>query len=217
MRGRSPARLVVIAKAPVPGVSKTRLTPPCTPVQAAALAAAALADTLAAVTAVRGARPLLALEGNPGPWKPPGLDVVPQRGGGLDERLAAAFGDAGGPALLIGMDTPQVTPALLERCLGALASPGVDAVLGMAADGGWWAMGMRRPTDAAVRGIPMSTPVTGQRQWERLRELGWTVGALPVLRDVDGWGDALAVPVAASSAFGEAVASVRAALPVGAR
>ena len=102
--------IAVIAKAPVAGRSKTRLTPPCTPEQAAALASAALADTLAAVAATPGARRVLVLDGAPGPWLRPGFEVLAQRGAGLAERLAAAFADIGEPALVVGMDTPQLTP-----------------------------------------------------------------------------------------------------------
>ena len=108
--------VLVIAKAPVPGRSKTRLCPPCTPEQAARVAEAALGDTLAAVLATPGIRPVLALDGAPGPWLPPGFDVVPQRGVGLDERLACAFEDAGGASFLVGMDTPQLTPHDADRC-----------------------------------------------------------------------------------------------------
>ena len=94
--------LLVIAKAPVAGRVKTRLTPPCSPADAAGLAAAALADTLAAVArSRRAARRVLVLDGEPGPWIPRGFDVLPQRGDGLAARLAAAFCDVGGPALLI--------------------------------------------------------------------------------------------------------------------
>jgi glycosyltransferase A (GT-A) superfamily protein (DUF2064 family) len=100
-------KLLVIAKAPEPGRSKTRLCPPCSPEQAAALAEAALTDTLRAVAATPADERVLVLDGTPGDWLPEGFRVVPQRGDGLDERLAAAFADAGGPALLIGMDTPQ--------------------------------------------------------------------------------------------------------------
>src|SRR4051794_33440895 len=98
------ATLIVIAKEPVPGRVKTRLTPPYTAAEAAYLAEAALADTLAAVVAAPAGRRILALAGRPGRWLPSGVRVVPQRGSGLDERLANAFADAGGPAVLIGMD-----------------------------------------------------------------------------------------------------------------
>jgi len=68
----------------------------------------ALADTLHAVLAAPARRRLLVLDGEPGAWLPPGFDVVPQCGGGLDERLAAAFAAVSGPALLIGMELAPV-------------------------------------------------------------------------------------------------------------
>jgi rSAM/selenodomain-associated transferase 1 len=202
--------LLVIAKAPVPGRVKTRLCPPCTPVQAAELARAALRDTLAAAAATqRAGRRVLLLDGEPGPWVPRGFEVVPQRGFGLAERLAHGFADVGGPALLIGMDTPQVTPALLAASVRALEAPGVDAVLGPAADGGWWALGLRRPEPRALSGVPMSTPDTCRRQRRRLASLGLRCAALPVLRDVDTIGDALAVArEAPSPAFGSTLTAL---------
>jgi hypothetical protein len=188
-RGPEPATtLLVIAKQPVPGRVKTRLVPPCTHEQAAALAEAALADTLNAVLMAPAARRILVLEGEPGPWLPPGFDILPQRRGPLDERLAAAFAAVHGPALLIGMDTPQVTPGLL-----AVDWQAADAVFGPAADGGFWALGLRRPDPALLRGVPMSTPVTGAIQRARLLSAGLRVADLPQLRDVDTAADAVAV------------------------
>ncbi len=186
--------LVVIAKEPRPGRSKTRLCPPCTSEEAARLAAAALADTLEAVAAAptRGRR-VLALEGEPGPWLPAGFEVVPQRGGGLDERLAGAFDAVGGPALLVGMDTPQLTPTLLAEGAAVLHEPGVDAALGPASDGGYWAIGLREPDPDVFLGVPMSTANTGPAQAARLRALGMRFVELPLLRDVDTIADARAV------------------------
>jgi uncharacterized protein len=180
--------LLVIAKQPVPGRVKTRLVPPCTYEQAAALAEAALADTLHAVLSAPARRRVLVLDGEPGPWLPPGFDVVPQCGGPLDERLAAAFDAVDGPALLIGMDTPQVTPALLTVDWRA-----ADAFFGPAADGGFWALGLRAPDPALLRGVPMSTSVTGAVQRARLVAAGLRVADLPELRDVDTAVDALGV------------------------
>lgn len=185
--------LIVIAKAPVPGRSKTRLCPPCTPEQAARIAEAALVDTLAAAADTPASRRVLALEGAPGPWLPAGFEVLVQRGDGLDERLASAFEDVGGPALLIGMDTPQITPALLSAAIDELLSPDTDAVLGLAEDGGWWAMGLRTPDRRAVEGVPMSTGHTGRAQVDRLEELGLRVRMLPALRDIDCFADAVDV------------------------
>ncbi|MFF9815131.1 DUF2064 domain-containing protein [Streptomyces sp. NPDC014006] len=180
--------LLVIAKEPRPGRVKTRLTPPFTPQQAAALAEAALADTLAAVAAAPAARRLLVLDGSPGPWLPPGFDVVPQCAGGLDERLAAALAGCDGPALLIGMDTPQVTPRLLD-----VDFTDGDAWFGPAEDGGFWALGLASPDPRLVRGVPMSTPTTGAVQRRRLVAAGLRVRDMPRLRDVDTADDAAAV------------------------
>ena len=184
----SPATLLVMAKQPIPGRVKTRLVPPCTYEQAAALAEAALADTLHTLLAVRAKRRVLVLDGRPGSWLPPGFDVVPQCGGPLDERLADAFAAVRGPALLIGMDTPQVTPGLLTVDWRV-----ADAVFGPAVDGGFWALGLRVPDPALLRGVPMSTPSTGAIQRSRLVAAGLRVADLPRLRDVDTAADAMAV------------------------
>jgi rSAM/selenodomain-associated transferase 1 len=200
--------LIVIAKAPISGRVKTRLCPPCSPEEAASIAEASLADTLVAVRGVAGTRAVVALDGAAGEWVPDGVRVIPQRGDGLAARIAAAFDDVGGPALLIGMDTPQVSPAgLAEACL-LLAAPGVDAVLGRALDGGWWAMGLRRSDARAFHGVAMSTDRTFEQQRSRLRSMGLRVEGLPAMRDVDTPGDAIAVAASVpGSRFAYAVAS----------
>jgi rSAM/selenodomain-associated transferase 1 len=201
------AALMVLAKAPRPGHSKTRLCPPCTPRGAAALARAALADTLDAILATPAARRVLVLDGPVGDWLVPGIEVAAQRGAGLDERLAHAFADVGGPALLVGMDTPQVTRDDLARGLERLLAPGVDAVLGPATDGGYWAVGLRTAQLEAFLGVPMSTAWTGRAQDARLRRLGLRVALLPALRDVDRIADARAVAaMAPAGRFARALA-----------
>jgi rSAM/selenodomain-associated transferase 1 len=198
------ATLAVIAKAPAPGRSKTRLCPPLSSIEAAELAEAALRDTLRAVVDAAAGRAALVLDGRPGPWLPAGVEVIPQRGDGLDERLANAFSDLQGPALIIGMDTPQVSPALLERGVRSLRS--TDAVLGPALDGGYWAIGMRAPDPRALLEVPMSTAVTLAAQRLRLHELGLDVSELAPLRDVDTYTDAIAVAGSApDTAFARAL------------
>jgi glycosyltransferase A (GT-A) superfamily protein (DUF2064 family) len=196
--GAAPWHVLVLAKAPVAGRVKTRLCPPLSPAEAAEVAAAALADTLAAVLGCGVSRRILALDGEPGDWVPPGFEVVAQRGRTFNERLAAAWAAAGGPGLQIGMDTPQVTPELLDRCLEQTAAPGTTASLGLAEDGGWWALGLAGAWRADVfSGVPMSDPATGSAQLAALRHLGHEVRALPVLRDVDRLEDLEAVSTAA--------------------
>jgi len=199
--------VLVIAKAPVAGASKTRLCPPCSHAQAAGLARAALCDTLDAVAATPGIdRRVLVLEGAPGTWLPRGFEVIAQRGDGLAERLAYAFAACDGPALAVGMDTPQLTPALLAAAIGALHD-GAASVLGLAADGGYWAIGLQRPARAVFDGVPMSAARTGAMQRARLHALGLAPVMLPMLRDVDRIADAVAVAAAApATRFAHALA-----------
>ena len=222
--------LVVLAKAPEPGRVKTRLCPPATPAEAADLAAAALLDTLDAVRAVPGGRVLVALTGDPRRAARArdvavallGADVVAQRGADLGHRIAAAHADAavlarGVPTLQLGMDTPQAGPALLAAAGQRLRVPGgPDAVLGPAADGGWWALGLRDPRRAAlVAGVPTSRDDTGQRTLAALRGAGLRVELLPELRDVDTAADAVAVAAdAPDTRFAAAVAGVAALRPM---
>ena len=187
--------LIVIAKAPVPGLVKTRLTPAFTPGEAAKLAEAALLDTLKAVRATKAHNRLLILDGEPNTrWLPSGFTVIRQIQGGLDRRLAAAFEEAAyadpGPALLVGMDTPQITLQLLTACWPTTE----DAVIGPATDGGFWSLGFRTPRnvrlDEILFDVPMSTSETGAIQLDRLRAAGLKTRLLPELRDVDTAEDA---------------------------
>ncbi|WP_433169322.1 DUF2064 domain-containing protein [Kribbella sp. CA-247076] len=189
----SAGTIIVIAKEPLAGRVKTRLQTEFTPHEAAALARASLIDTLTAVRATPAERHVLALDGTSGSWLPDGYSVIAQRGGGLDERLAAAFEDAyaGTPMLLVGMDTPQVTPALLGSDWS-----GYDAVLGLTEDGGYWCLGLREPDRRALIGVPMSTEHTGADQLARLESLGYRVKLLPPLRDMDTPPDAAAIAAA---------------------
>lgn len=155
------------------------------------LAAAALQDTLDVVDAVDAARKILVLDGAADRWRRPGWEIIPQRGEGLAERLANAFADVDEPALLIGMDTPQLTSALLRD--GQRALDQHDAVLGPALDGGYWSVGLRRGHHQAFVGVPMSSDQTLNCQSERFSGLGLRTHHQVRLRDVDTIADARAV------------------------
>ena len=102
--------------------------------------------------------------------------------------------------------------------MDALDAPDIDAVLGLAADGGWWAIGLHAADDRVFAGVPMSTDHTGADQRGRLDTLGLRVDDLPVLVDVDHFSEA--VEVAADipgSRFAEAVRRVGAHTPGGQR
>lgn len=123
------------------------------------------------------------------------------------DRYGRSFKDLG-KALLVGMDTPQITPDLLAD----VGRDGQDAWFGPATDGGFWALGFADSSRAGalVRGVPMSTDRTGAVQRRRLVEAGLTVGDLPVLRDVDTAADVASVVSCcpAGSRFAAALASL---------
>ncbi len=208
--------VLVMAKEPVPGRVKTRLCPPCTPSQASDVAAAALADTFDAALASGADEVIVALDGEPGPWLPGGVRVVPQIDATFDLRLAAAWATTAGPGIQIGMDTPQITGPALDDAMTTLTGVDTDAVLGLAADGGWWAIGLRGADDRAFVGVPMSTDHTGIDQRARLESLGMRVAALPELVDVDHFSEAtLVADLAPHTRFARAVRDVDAAAAAG--
>jgi glycosyltransferase A (GT-A) superfamily protein (DUF2064 family) len=140
--------------------------------------------------------------------------VLPQRGGSLGSRLANAFADSHRPGtatVLIGMDTPQLSTHDLDEAFRRLTVPGgPGAVLGPAADGGWWALGLRDDRHAAVLpGITTSTATTGAETRDALRRRGLRVASLRVLTDVDDAARAHAVAARcpAGSRFPAAVAA----------
>lgn len=186
-------KVLVVAKSPLPGTVKTRLCPPLDLFEAASVAQAALHDTLSAVARSGASERVLVLDGPPGPWLPAGFTVVAQQGRTLADRLTAAWEHSGGPALQIGMDTPQVSACILDTAMSTLAQSPRGAVLGLAQDGGWWAIGMMSPAPRVFSGVAMSTATTGAAQRAALARLGRDPVLLRTLRDVDTWEDAVNV------------------------
>lgn len=189
-----PVTVLVVAKAPQPGLAKTRLARTVGPQVAAEIAAAALLDTLDAVAAAAVTARVVALSGDVAAAA--GADeirrrlesftVLEQRGDGFAERLVNAHADAssGHPVLQIGMDTPQVTAGLLTGCAQVLLE--APALLGPACDGGWWALGVRTPAMAeCLRDIPMSRLDTGERTLKALHDNGIDVSPVERLADID--------------------------------
>jgi uncharacterized protein len=199
---------LVVAKAPVPGLAKTRLAATVGDQAAADIAAAALLDTLDAVAATPVAARVVAMTGDLDRasradeirQRLTGFTVIEQRGDGFAERLVAAHADAAAaagerPVLQIGMDTPQVTPELLSLCAQTLLD--APAVLGLARDGGWWVLGVRSAATAqCLRDVPMSTSETGALTLAALQRTGIHPQLLPELHDVDTIEDVDAVRAA---------------------
>ncbi|MGF2947312.1 TIGR04282 family arsenosugar biosynthesis glycosyltransferase [Mycobacterium sp. Lab-001] len=211
-----PVTLLVVAKAPEPGLAKTRLAATVGERVAADIAAAALLDTLDAVVAAPVAARVVALTGNLEAAtgaaeirrRLESCTVITQRGKDFGDRLANAHADSanGYPVLQIGMDTPQVTAGLLAGCAKRLLA--APALLGPACDGGWWVLGVATPAMAeCLRTVPMSRPDTGKLTLKALRANGIEVQLADELSDFDVVDDIAAVysACAAESRFARVV------------
>jgi hypothetical protein len=158
--------LVVMAKEPRIGSVKTRLAAELGDAAALELYRAFLLDKVDQVRAVRGARAAVAFAppdaaGRMRDLLGPDLELVPQRGADLGERLANVTKDllaAGAPAvILVDSDTPTLPLELLEEAARAIASSEVDVVLGPASDGGYYLIGLRAARRELFEGVAWST------------------------------------------------------------
>lgn len=197
-------RIIVFAKAPRPGLAKTRLIPALGAAGAAALAARMLAHALdqAVASGVGG----IELCAAPAPWDaawdgielPEGIVRTAQGEGDLGERMARAAqraGEAGEPCagvLLIGTDCPALDAACLRQAASALRE--ADAVIAPTADGGYALLGLRRFDASVFADIAWSTPTVAATTLARLDALGWPCTRLPLLHDIDEPADLVHLP-----------------------
>jgi glycosyltransferase A (GT-A) superfamily protein (DUF2064 family) len=214
--------VLVVAKAPVPGLAKTRLAATLGEQAAADIAAAALLDTLDAVAATAVTHRVVALTGDLTRACRAGeirerltaFTVIEQRGDGFADRLVNAHADTatmtgGLPVLQIGMDTPQVSAELLADCARQLMA--ARALLGMASDGGWWVLGVADAATAeCLRDVPMSRSDTGAVTLAALEHTDISVTLVQELHDVDTVDDVGPVRAACrpSSRFAQACQGV---------
>jgi hypothetical protein len=180
--------LVLFAKTPLPGRVKTRLTPPLSPEQAAEFHWACVCDTWEKVERVASASRYLYSDGSWAQGGPPTSAAQRlQRGADLGDRMYNCFqelSDRGHQrVLIVGSDSPTLPPAYIEQGLAALAT--ADTVLGPSEDGGYYAIGCRRPHPAMFAGVPWSSSDALQRTEQNLHTLGHTIHRLPLWYDVD--------------------------------
>jgi rSAM/selenodomain-associated transferase 1 len=187
-------RLVVFAKAPQPGLAKTRLIPALGADGAARLARRMLDHALAqALHAQVGAVELCM---SPGPddaaWQgvelPDSVQCTDQGEGDLGARMARAVhrvtaGPLGQPVLLMGCDCPGLTAELIARAAAQLADH--DAVLVPVADGGYVLLGLRADGPEIFRDMAWSTPVVAAETLRRLAAKCLSVWLGPTLHDID--------------------------------
>ena len=187
-----PARIVIFAKAPVPGQVKTRLIPALGAEGAAQLAQQMLLDTYAAASSVRGANTEICCAPDPDapewpPYLPPQAWLLTEQGeGDLGERLARAaervIGE-GECVILIGTDCPSLTAARLKNACDELETH--DAVMHPTFDGGYALLGLKRFDPSIFSGIEWSTPAVAGQTIAKLEALGWSIHIGETLRDID--------------------------------
>jgi uncharacterized protein len=185
-------RIVVFAKAPVPGLAKTRLIPAIGAARAAALARQMLDHSIAqARSSGVGPVELCATpDFDQHGWHdysiPPDVEHSNQGEGSLGRRMARAAQrviDAGERLLLIGSDCPQLGANVLAAAVAALAIN--DACIVPAADGGYVLIGLNRFDPSIFDDIAWSTDSVAIETMRRFQGLNWRVASLPVLRDID--------------------------------
>ena len=194
--------IAVFAKAPVPGLAKTRLMPALGAEGAATLAARLLEH--AATQAVAAALGPVTLWATPDLHHPIwarlqqslGVALAVQAPGDLGQRMAQAFGATAGPLLLMGSDLPAQDAAVLRAAAASLA--GHNAVFVPALDGGYGLVGLRQATPAALHclfdGMCWSTPQVMAQTRQRLAAAGLRHAELPALPDIDEPADLVHLP-----------------------
>ncbi len=186
--------IAIMAKTPRAGDVKTRLCPPLTPAEAAALYRCFLLDTIAKVTTLEArCRPVIS-------YTPvtdrtyfaalaPRCMLLPQRGADLGARMADCFAQlfALGYAdvLLTGSDLPTLPRTVLQHALALIATPQIDMVLGPSEDGGYYLIGLRVLYRELFEHMTWSTPQVFAETMQRAERLGLRVAHLPTWYDVD--------------------------------
>lgn len=194
MTSSAPRRAVIVmAKRPAAGMTKTRLTPALSPQQAADLYERFLLDTLAALSERTDCTPVIAIDSPASaPYFSsiaPGVLQIEQVGAALGDRLNAVMSavlDQGfDHVFALGSDSPDLPPAHLDAAFAALEPAETDLVFGPSDDGGYYLIGWKQRWSQVVAEVTMSTPQVLADTLEIAARLGATVALAPGWYDVD--------------------------------
>jgi hypothetical protein len=183
--------LLVMAKRPTPNQTKTRLSPPLSPAQAAALYECFLADTLALMRQVPAVQPVIAYlplsEKGYFAALAPDFQLIPQQGADLGARLdnvlTTYLRSGYGQVVMMDSDSPTLPLSYLTAAFTALAE--TDVVIGPCHDGGYYLIGLKQPAPRLLREVRMSTPTVVTDTLALASEAGLQVELLPAWYDVD--------------------------------
>ena len=182
--------LIVVAKRPTPGKTKTRLSPPLTPELASALYECFLFDTLEQMRRVDDAWRVIAYlhERDYFQRLAPDFELIPQEGHDLGERLDNALTSyllhGYERVIIMDSDSPTLPPDYLSQAFSVL-SDGADVVLGPCDDGGYYLIGIKKPTPRLLREVHMSTPMVAAETMALAKEEGLHLVTLPIWYDID--------------------------------
>ena len=192
-----PCAIAVMAKASSPGRTKTRLTPPLTPQEAAELNTTFLKDIVDNIARAGRRTPIAPYMA----FGPPGSEPFFREhlGGdvGLVEAWLGHFGKClsatvetllargHASACVLNADSPTLPTAILVELAEALAAPGDRAVIGPAEDGGYYVLGLKAVRPRLFEDIDWSTGRVFGQTLERAAEIGLPVQVLPTWYDVD--------------------------------
>jgi rSAM/selenodomain-associated transferase 1 len=184
--------LAVVAKAPLKGSVKTRLSPYLSPSDAATLYECLLADIVAKLERYRESEFWLAFA--PGgeeyfSQNYPAIRLLAQQGKNLGERLHHIFVDLSrkgySEIVVADSDSPTVPLSFIDRAYKLLSQEGCDLVLGPSDDGGYYLIGLKRPVKGIFHNIPWSTSSVLDITVKRAETLSLRVGLLPPAYDID--------------------------------
>lgn len=182
--------LIVVAKRPAPGKTKTRLCPPLTPELASALYESFLFDTLDQMRQVTNSHHVIAYLDEQDYFQrlAPDFELIPQEGDDLGERLDHALTSylsrGYERVVIMDSDSPTLPPHYLSQAFDVL-SDGADVVLGPCDDGGYYLIGIKRPAPRLLREVHMSTPTVAAETIALAKEEGLKLISLPTWYDVD--------------------------------
>ena len=183
--------LLVVAKQPFPGQTKTRLCPPLSYTQAADLYECFLRDTLDVMRQVHGVHWMIGFlpEDAQDYFRQlaPDMELASQHGASLGERLDHLLTEAlaGGSqrAVIMDSDSPTLPAEYISQAFDQLID--TDVVLGPTRDGGYYLIGMKQPQSHSLRQVQMSTPRVLADTLALAESTGLSVFLLPAWHDVD--------------------------------
>lgn len=186
----SKIRLILFAKAPIPGYAKTRLIPALGAQGAARFHQVLVQDSLQTLCRVNAAVELHYSEPHPFFWRMTRLfncRLQPQTKGDLGQRMLAALRQQQGPAMIMGSDCPSIATAMVERCISTLKT--ADMVILPAEDGGYGLIGCKQPHHPEQRhlfeGIPWGTSEVLKGTRQAAKVAGLSLRELDTIWDID--------------------------------